>query len=304
MFIFQENGILIDGRKAFGYRAVSKEKAGDFKKPDKTPTDNRNLYLLRVSLIRPGTVQANDMSEEDAAKRAALLSLTKQKLKNLHMFVSPTRLSVTIVTVACIFLFFKFQIHNIPYTMTEKELLQVCKEAAKNPKAYITECRIMRKKIANNIGGKIKLGASKGFAFVEFKTHEDALACLKKLNNNPHIFKKERVCLLYFFLLFTLIFFPFQRPIVEFSIENRAALRLREQRVLKNQPPQKKMNQAALEKIANEAALEKTKKAMMKGGAKPLPKKFFTKGKGGKKSTKGKKKSSKKVNKKVAQKKR
>lgn len=62
------------------------------------------------------------------------------------------------------------------------------------------------------------------------------------------------------------------------------------------------MNQAALEKIANEAALEKTKKAMMKGGAKPLPKKFFTKGKGGKKA-KGKKKSSKKGNKKVAPKK-
>lgn len=77
--------------------------------------------------------------------------------------------------------------------MTEKELLQICKEATKNPKAYITECRIMRKKIANNSGGKIKLGTSKGFAFVEFKSHEDALACLKKLNNNPHIFKKERV---------------------------------------------------------------------------------------------------------------
>uniref|UniRef100_A0AC34F4D1 RRM domain-containing protein n=1 Tax=Panagrolaimus sp. ES5 TaxID=591445 RepID=A0AC34F4D1_9BILA len=263
-----ENGLLIEGRKVFGYRAVSKEKAGDFKKPDKTPSDNRNLYLLRVSLIRPGTAQANDMSEEDAAKRAALLSLTKQKLKNLHMFVSPTRLSI----------------HNVPFTMTEKELLQVCKEAAKNPKAYITECRIMRKKLANNVGGKIKLGASKGFAFVEFKTHEDALACLKKLNNNPHIFKKER------------------RPIVEFSIENRAALRLREQRVTKNQQkePQKKLNQAALEKMANEAALEKTKKVMMKGGAKPLPKKFFTKGKGAKK-TKGKKKLSKKGNKKVAQ---
>lgn len=94
ILLFKENGILIDGRKAFGYRAVSKEKAGDFKKPDKTPTDNRNLYLLRVSLIRPGTPQANDMSEEDAAKRSALLSMTKQKLKNLHMFVSPTRLSV------------------------------------------------------------------------------------------------------------------------------------------------------------------------------------------------------------------
>ena len=87
--------MLIDGRKVFGYRAVAREKATEFKKPEKTPTDNRNLYLLRVPLIRPDSAQANNMSEEDATKRAALLSLTKQKLKNLHMFVSPTRLAVS-----------------------------------------------------------------------------------------------------------------------------------------------------------------------------------------------------------------
>lgn len=86
--------------------------------------------------------------------------------------------------------------------MDEKELLRICKDAAKNPKAYITECRIMRKKLANNVGGKVKLGASKGYAFVEFKNHEDALNCLKKLNNNPDVFKKNRVRFVFLFIYY------------------------------------------------------------------------------------------------------
>ncbi|PIO60731.1 hypothetical protein TELCIR_17765 [Teladorsagia circumcincta] len=48
---------------------------------------------------------------------------------------------------------------------------------------------------------------SKGFAFVNFSEHKDALQCLQKLNNNPHTFTNER------------------RPIVEFSIENLMAIR-------------------------------------------------------------------------------
>ena len=92
--------------------------------------------------------------------------------------------------------------------------MKICKEAAKNPKAYVTECRIMRKKLSNNSGGKIKLGASKGYAFVEFKNHEDALACLKKLNNNPEIFKKDRVrC---FYLPFSVYYFYFSALLSNF----------------------------------------------------------------------------------------
>ena len=53
------------------------------------------------------------------------------------------------------------------------------------------------------------LGKSKGFGFVSFSRHEHALKALRKLNNNPKIFKADR------------------RPIVEFAIENLSALKKR-----------------------------------------------------------------------------
>ena len=37
------------------------------------------------------------------------------------------------------------------------------------------------------------LGKSKGFGFLSFKNHNDALACLRKLNNNPQIFGVNNV---------------------------------------------------------------------------------------------------------------
>uniref|UniRef100_A0A7E4VXK1 RNA-binding protein 28 n=1 Tax=Panagrellus redivivus TaxID=6233 RepID=A0A7E4VXK1_PANRE len=245
-----EEGIVIDGRRLHGFRAVAREKAKDFKAPDKTASDKRNLYLLRVGLIRPGTALANDMSDSDAAKRVSLMNAAKLKLKNLHMFVSPTRLLI----------------HNVPFSMNDKDLQKIVLELvrSKNPKAYVTECRIMRKKV-EKVGNRLKLGPSKGFAFVEFTDHIDALTCLRKMNNNPTIFKNER------------------RPIVEFSIENRAAIRLRENRAERSDAA---MNRTEEEKQA--AALEKTKRELMAGGAKALPKKFGAKIRSASKGAKGK----------------
>ena len=60
-----------------------------------------------------------------------------------------------------------------------------------------------------------------GFAFVEFTQHTHAVQCLTKLNNNPNIFTDDKVLFLEFVNTFT---FLFQRPIVEFSLENRVAL--------------------------------------------------------------------------------
>lgn len=51
----------------------------------------------------------------------------------------------------------------------------------------------MREKIGNNAKGRAILGKSKGFGFVAFSNHSDALKCLQNLNNNPEIFTNERV---------------------------------------------------------------------------------------------------------------
>jgi len=55
-----------------------------------------------------------------------------------------------------------------------------------------------------------------GFAFVSFTEHEQALACLKAMNNNPNIFGDTK------------------RPIVEFSLENRKALDAKAKRLEKS----------------------------------------------------------------------
>jgi hypothetical protein len=100
--------MLLDGRKLIGYRALPKSDAKALKQQTtgeegkKAAKDKRNLYLLRASLIRPGTTQARGMSEEDAKHRERLGELARTKLKNLIMFVSPTRLAVCEYPVSCL----------------------------------------------------------------------------------------------------------------------------------------------------------------------------------------------------------
>ncbi|VDM61167.1 unnamed protein product [Angiostrongylus costaricensis] len=186
------DGFIIDGREVKGLLAIQRENAEKIQKQKtvKVPEDKRNLRLLRFSLIREGTSTAKGMSAEDAAKRQRLAELSRKKLQSLHMFVSPTRL----------------MIHNLPMSMTDEELRKLCRTAV-GKLATITECRIW--KDPSRLDGNPR---SKGFAFVNFTEHKDALECLLKLNNNPQTFSNQR------------------RPIVEFSVENLLAVRAKARR--------------------------------------------------------------------------
>ncbi|EFX90388.1 CG4806-PA-like protein [Daphnia pulex] len=64
--------------------------------------------------------------------------------------------------------------------------------------------------------GEGNVHPSKGHGFVTFTKHEDALLALRNINNNPTLFSKDR------------------RPIVEFSVENRAAVKAKMNRVQKS----------------------------------------------------------------------
>ncbi|KAI1709866.1 RNA recognition motif domain-containing protein [Ditylenchus destructor] len=269
--LVKEDGILMKDRRIYGHRALPKSDAESLKKDaKKQPKDKRNLHLLRASLIRTGTAQARDMSETDGQMRQKLAEVAKTKLKNLHMFVSPTRLAI----------------HNIPFAYTDEQFRQVCLDRAKGGQTEavnITECRIMREKKGKDAKGRLILGRSKGFGFVEFDTHTNALTCLRTMNNNSEIFTNER------------------RPIVEFAIENLQALRLKEQRRFGPKSGRTQIgnkSQVGPLTVKDAAALVDTKRTLMAGGKKWLPKKLGAKVRhkntgGPSKSTKKSKKTSK-----------
>ncbi|XP_072712630.1 RNA-binding protein 28 [Ciconia boyciana] len=203
-------GLRLDGRLLRIDPAVSREEARKLRgQKVKKPTGTRNLYLAREGLIRAGTKAAEGVSDADMAKRARFEELKYQKLRDQNIFVSRTRLCV----------------HNLPKAVDSARLRRLLLQGAGGGKAVrIKECRVMRE-----LRGK---GQSRGYAFVEFGEHEQALAALRSFNNNPHLFGAQK------------------RPIVEFSLEDRRKLKLKEQRAqrsllkLKPKPTEKEPDAA------------------------------------------------------------
>lgn len=183
--------------------------------------DKRNLHLQHEGWIRTGTESAVGVSTSDLQKRASLAEKKKHMLQLLTNFVSKTRLCV----------------HNLPPEMEDKKLKAMFQEAG-GAGATITECRIMRNRLANG-----KLSGSKGFAFVNFTQHDHALLALRKLNNNPDVFSNTK------------------RPIVEFSIENMFALKKKERIAEKSAQ--------AVSEVEEDGAQAKVKKIAKKMGVAP-----------------------------------
>lgn len=189
-------GLKLDGRQLKVDLAVTRDEAAKLQtKKVKKPTGTRNLYLAREGLIRAGTKAAEGVSAADMAKRERFELLKHQKLKNQNIFVSQTRLCL----------------HNLPKAVDDKQLRKLLLAATRGETGVcIKECRVMRDLKAVN--GKTK-GQSLGYAFAEFQKHEHALRALRHINNNPEIFG------------------PQKRPIVEFSLEDRRKLRVKELRM-------------------------------------------------------------------------
>eukprot|EP00057_Strongylocentrotus_purpuratus_P031131 XP_783689.3 PREDICTED: RNA-binding protein 28 [Strongylocentrotus purpuratus] len=187
------NGRLLALSPAISRAEAVKLRTADKDKAKEEQKDKRNLHLLREGLIRPGTKAAEGLSEQFINKRLKIENVKKEKLKNLNIFVSPTRLAV----------------HNLPKAVDGKKLKELAREAAGDKTARVIEARIMR-----DVNNPSAQGVSKslGFGFVEFTQYEHALAALLKLNNNAELFG------------------PDKRPIVGFSLENRRALEIQQKR--------------------------------------------------------------------------
>lgn len=137
----------------------------------KDPSDSRNLYLVKEGLIMAGSKAAEGVSASDMNKRHKLEQTKTQILKNLNRFVSRNRLSV----------------HNLPLHYDDEKLRKmVIRFTGFTPH----ECRVMRE---NRSSPGFPQGKPKGFGFISFKTHEDALKALRKLNNNPTVFSPQAV---------------------------------------------------------------------------------------------------------------
>ncbi|XP_053206856.1 RNA-binding protein 28-like [Panonychus citri] len=176
----------IQGRKIEVFLALTKSRAAEISKRKITKfRDKRNLYLAKEGLIYPDSPAAEEVSQNDLARRLQCEMVKRAKLQKLGNFVSRNRLCF----------------HNIPENLGDLKLRKLCLGVIDNENAVITESKVIR-----NVK-KDKLTKGTGFGFVTFKRHCDALQCLRRLNNNPEIFTTHR------------------RPIVEFSIENLSAVR-------------------------------------------------------------------------------
>ncbi|XP_061195663.1 RNA-binding protein 28-like [Saccostrea echinata] len=224
----EEEGIIVDGRRLNVIVAVEREKAQDLSgQKSKVKEDKRNLHLVREGMIRPGTQAAIGLSKEDLLKRTKLENVKRAKLKNPNIFVSTTRLSI----------------HNIPTQVSEKQLKNVFLRAADSKAAVITECRIMRD--LERMNSK-KIGKSRGYAFVNFTCHQHALNALRNTNNNADLFGENK------------------RLIVEFSLENKAALQAKEKRMERQKGRLEALKKAKSKDSLNETTEEKKSKKNQK----------------------------------------
>ncbi|XP_048465940.1 RNA-binding protein 28-like [Rhincodon typus] len=150
-----------------------------------------------LKFVKAGIDEVRLIVESSVLWDTQFEELKRQKLKDVNIFVSKTRLCV----------------HNIPKSLTDQQLRKLCLEAAGTKDARVKECRIMRDlQMAKTKGS----GRSLGYGFVEFTEHSHSLTALRSLNNNPDIFGPEK------------------RPIVEFSLEDRRKLKIKEMRMQRN----------------------------------------------------------------------
>ncbi|XP_022726046.1 RNA-binding protein 28-like isoform X2 [Durio zibethinus] len=189
-------GIFLKGRQLKVLKALDRKSAHDkeLEKAKVEDHDHRNLYLAKEGLIIEGTPAAKDVSTSDLEKRKMLHEKKMTKLQSPNFHVSKTRLVM----------------YNLPKSMTEKELKQLCVDAvtsrATKQKPVLRQIKFLKtvKK------GKVVIkNQSRGVAFVEFTEHQHALVALRVLNNNPETFGPEH------------------RPIVEFAVDNVQTLKLR-----------------------------------------------------------------------------
>ncbi|KAG5887143.1 hypothetical protein JTB14_024252 [Gonioctena quinquepunctata] len=220
-------GNVLDCHQALERNEVQR-KIQDKQEMKKESKDSRNLYLVKEGVILAGSKAAQGVSVSDMAKRLQIEQYKTQMLRNLNMFLSKERIVV----------------HNLPATWDDKKFRTLLQKFS-GPGAVIKEARIMHDMKQLDAKGA---GKSKEYGFATFTKHDNALAALRNLNNNPDIFS------------------PHRRPIITFSIENKAMISARQKRLEKS-----RLNNSTSGYFKKEANSEDHKKVITKLNRKQKP---------------------------------
>eukprot|EP01126_Amoeba_proteus_P033046 TRINITY_DN3228_c0_g1_i2.p1 TRINITY_DN3228_c0_g1~~TRINITY_DN3228_c0_g1_i2.p1 ORF type:complete len:359 (-),score=113.53 TRINITY_DN3228_c0_g1_i2:397-1473(-) len=132
---------------------------------EKKAKDKRNLHLAEIGIIKEGSAKAEGIPKQEMEKRTRAWKEKKLKLASPNFHVSPTRLAV----------------RNIPKSVDEKQLKEIFKKAGEGK---IVQVKLVRDPAALDQRGQ---AMSRGFGFVEFSLHSDALKALHATNNKPNL---------------------------------------------------------------------------------------------------------------------
>jgi nucleolar protein 4 len=237
----ETNRFQVDGRFITVTPSVSKQiamKLTQSSNLNRRLNDKRHLYLMREGVIFPNTEAASQLTAEELETRMAQFATRKRLLAtNPNLFISRTRLSVRgmhpnltdaqLKSAARIAVNgFWDDVEKGLREPLEEEVLEEEKQLgfkvpSRTRKIVVKQAKIIRD--ANRLDEN-KKPKSKGYGFIEFESHADALACLRYMNNNISAFAKamgedehKRNS-------------KNKKPVVEFAVENNLVLKRRKDR--------------------------------------------------------------------------
>jgi nucleolar protein 4 len=242
------------------------------KSEQRIKSDKRNLYLMKEGVIYPDSPAGLLIPASEMSKRQASFALRRKLLnENPNLFISKNRLSVRNLGKSIDDAFLKYlaryatigfwkQVDASERAPLEQVVLQG--EEGEGPvvppsderRVIIKQAKIVRDQ--EKINPKTNEGKSKGYGFIEFTNHADALACLRWLNNNGMaipIARKKRE------KLEGEVKADKMTPIVEFAMENVLVLRKRTQR--KDGEGEREERGAAEEGKSNKAGKKRKREA-------------------------------------------
>ncbi|OXG10851.1 nucleolar protein 4 [Cryptococcus neoformans Tu259-1] len=211
--------LVLHGRTLDITRAVTRETASQMKEDTerlRNAADKRNTYLMREGVIFPNSPAAEGLPESEIEKRQASFNSRKALLRgNPSLYISKTRLSIRQLPLFATDRTLKrLAIHAVKafdkeVADGEREGLARAEEMDATMSAAIAargdksggkgkgkggkkerETAVIQSKIVRQtekLDPVTGQGRSKGYGFLEMRSHKDALKVLRWANNNPEV---------------------------------------------------------------------------------------------------------------------